>query len=59
MPDIIGIRFKDCGKIYDFEANGSGAEFKNGDPVIVESDLGLSIGSVSIERRTLKHLPEN
>ena len=28
MPDVIGIRFKDCGKIYDFEANGSGVEFK-------------------------------
>ena len=53
MPDVIGIRFKDCGKIYDFEANGSGAEFKKGDLVIVESDLGLSIGSVIIERRTV------
>ena len=53
MPDVIGIRFKDCGKIYDFEANGSGAEFKKGDCVVVESDLGLSIGSVIIERRTV------
>jgi len=53
MPDVIGIRFKDCGKIYDFEANGSGAEFKKGDLVIVESDLGLSIGSVIIGRRTV------
>ena len=54
MPDVIGIRFKDCGKIYDFEANGSGAEFKKGDLVIVESDLGLSIGSVIIGRRTVE-----
>ncbi|MCX5717746.1 MAG: stage 0 sporulation family protein [Nitrospirae bacterium] len=54
MPDVIGIRFKDCGKIYDFEANGSGSEFKKGDLVIVESDLGLSIGSVIIERRTVE-----
>ncbi|MDI6744413.1 MAG: stage 0 sporulation family protein [Thermodesulfovibrionales bacterium] len=54
MPDVIGIRFKDCGKIYDFEANGSGAEFKKGDCVVVESDLGLSIGSVIIEKRTVE-----
>jgi cell fate regulator YaaT (PSP1 superfamily) len=54
MPDVIGIRFKDCGKIYDFEANGSGLEFKKGDLVIVESDLGLSIGSVIIGRRTVE-----
>lgn len=54
MPDVIGIRFKDCGKIYDFEVNGSGAEFKKGDLIIVESDLGLSIGSVIIGRRTVE-----
>lgn len=54
MPDVIGIRFKDCGKIYDFEANGSGTEFKKRDCVVVESDLGLSIGSVIIERRTVE-----
>jgi len=54
MPDIIGIRFKDCGKIYDFEVNGSGEEFKKGDRVIVESDLGLSIGRVTTARRTVE-----
>src|SRR5574340_419009 len=54
MPAVIGIRFKDCGKIYDFEANGSGTEFKKRDCVVVESDLGLSIGSVIIERRTVE-----
>jgi len=54
MPDIIGIRFKDCGKIYDFEVNGSGEEFKKGDLIIVESDLGLSIGSVITARRTVE-----
>ncbi len=55
MPDVVGIRFKRCGKIYDFEVNGTGAEFKKGDFVVVESDLGLSIGSVVTER----HLVEN
>jgi len=54
MPDIIGIRFKRCGRIYDFEINGSGEEFKRGDLVIVESELGLSIGSVVAERRAVE-----
>jgi cell fate regulator YaaT (PSP1 superfamily) len=44
MPDIVGIRFKTCGKIYDFES--SGMELKPGDFVVVESDFGLSIGRV-------------
>ncbi|MDP2168510.1 MAG: regulatory iron-sulfur-containing complex subunit RicT [Thermodesulfovibrionales bacterium] len=44
MPDIAGIRFQPCGKIYDFDS--SGIELKKGDTVIVESDLGLSIGRV-------------
>ena len=44
MPNIIGIRFKSCGKIYDFEVNG--LEVTKGDRVIVESEFGLSIGQV-------------
>lgn len=55
MPDVIGIRFKSCGKIYDFEVNGTGIEFKKGDLVVVESDLGMSIGSVVIERRIVEN----
>jgi cell fate regulator YaaT (PSP1 superfamily) len=44
MPDVVGIRFKSCGKIYDFEVNG--IDIKEGDSVVVESDFGLSIGRV-------------
>lgn len=44
MPEVIGIRFKTCGKIYDFEANGLAV--RKGDRVIVESEFGLSIGTV-------------
>ncbi|MGO9380412.1 MAG: stage 0 sporulation family protein [Dissulfurispiraceae bacterium] len=50
MPDIIGIRFKSCGKVYDFEING--IEVKEGDHVIVESDFGLSLGKVIRGRHT-------
>ena len=44
MPEAVGIKFKRCGKIYDFEVNG--LEVKDGDAVVVESDFGLSIGTV-------------
>ncbi len=44
MPEIVGIRFKSGYKIYDFEVNTD--DIKAGDFVVVESDFGLSIGSV-------------
>ena len=47
MPDVVGIRFKRCGKIYDFEVNG--VEIHKGDLVVVESELGLNIGNVVTE----------
>ncbi len=45
MPDIVGIRFRSCGRIYDFDATG--IEIRQGDRVIVESEFGLSIGTVA------------
>jgi cell fate regulator YaaT (PSP1 superfamily) len=51
MPEIIGVRFKPCGKIYDFEVNG--LEVKKGDFVVVESELGLNIGNVVAERHAV------
>jgi cell fate regulator YaaT (PSP1 superfamily) len=47
MPDIVGVRFKPCGKIYDFETDG--IEVSKGDCVVVESELGLNLGSVVAE----------
>lgn len=44
MLTVVGIRFKNCGKIYDFEVNG--LEVRRGDRVIVDSEFGLGIGSV-------------
>jgi cell fate regulator YaaT (PSP1 superfamily) len=52
MPDIVGIRFKSCGKIYDFEVDG--IDVGRGDFVVVESDLGLNIGHIVIERHTIE-----
>jgi len=51
MPDVIGVRFKPCGKIYDFEIDGF--EVSKGELVVVESDLGVNIGNVVIERRAV------
>jgi cell fate regulator YaaT (PSP1 superfamily) len=44
VPDIVGIRFKSCGKIYDFDAGD--LALRRGDMVVIESELGLSIGAV-------------
>jgi len=52
MPDVIGVRFKPCGKIYDFEIDGF--EVNKGDLVVVESELGINIGNVVIERRAVE-----
>lgn len=50
LHSIVGIRFEPCGKVYCFRANGLG--LKKGERVVVESDLGVSIGRVVIEDYT-------
>lgn len=52
MPEVVGIRFKPCGKMYDFEVND--VEVKVGDCVIVESEFGLSSGKVVKGRRPVE-----
>jgi cell fate regulator YaaT (PSP1 superfamily) len=52
MPEVLGIRFKSCGKIYDFEANG--VEVIKGDLVVAESEFGVTIGNVIVERHTVE-----
>lgn len=44
MQNVVGVRFKDAGKIYDFDPNG--LEIKAGDLVIIDSDRGPGIGKV-------------
>lgn len=48
MPEVVGIRFKRCGKIYNFEVDG--IDIKQGDSVVVESEFGVGIGRVVVER---------
>jgi len=44
MPDIVGIRFKPCGKIYEFDS--SDLDLHQGDKIVIDSEFGLSIGTV-------------
>ncbi len=52
MPEVVGVRFKSCGKIYDFEVDG--IDVRPGDLVVVESELGLNIGRVVIEKHPVE-----
>ncbi len=49
MPIVIGIRFKDSGKIYYFDPKE--LELKPGEHVIVETVRGLELAKVASERR--------
>lgn len=47
MASIIGVRFRDVGKIYYFDPDGY--ELKNGDKVIVETSRGIECGEVAMK----------
>lgn len=51
MIDVIGVRFKQAGKIYYFDPGEF--EVKSGESVIVETIRGIEFGQVMIERREL------
>lgn len=47
MAEIVGIKFKDVGKVYYFSPNGM--TFQKGDKAIVETARGLECGEVATE----------
>ncbi|MCI7692809.1 MAG: stage 0 sporulation family protein [Oscillospiraceae bacterium] len=49
MTEIIGVRFKDVGKVYYFSP--SGISFKRGDKVIVETSRGVECGDIVLANR--------
>ncbi len=49
MAWIVGIRFRDVGKIYYFDPDGQ--KLKKGDKVIVETSRGVECGDVAMENR--------
>ncbi len=56
MNKVVGIRFKSAGKVYDFD---SGAfVLKRGDHVIVETEHGLSMGTVAKPPAVPDRMPE-
>lgn len=55
MSKKVGIRFKPAGKVYDFD---SGAfVLKCGDRVIVETEQGLSFGTVAVAPQPIEQAP--
>ena len=49
MAEVIGVRFKNVGKVYYFDPDGS--TLKKGDMVIVETARGIECGEVAMENR--------
>ena len=52
MTEIIGVRFKNAGKVYYFDPNGK--QIKTGQKVIVETAWGIECGEVALSNRKVK-----
>lgn len=52
MAEVIGVRFKDVGKVYYFDPDGK--TLKIGDMVIVETARGIECGEVAMENRQME-----
>lgn len=49
MSEIVGVRFKEVGKVYYFDPDG--VSLKKGDRVIVETARGIECGEVAMDNR--------
>ena len=49
MAQVVGIRFKDVGKVYYFDPDGM--QFKKGDRAIVETARGVECGEIALQNR--------
>ena len=49
MAEVIGVRFKEVGKVYYFDPGK--ATLKTGDTVIVETSRGVECGKVAIPNK--------
>jgi cell fate regulator YaaT (PSP1 superfamily) len=56
MVKIVGVRFKQAGKIYDFDCGAF--VLSPGDQVIVETEQGLSLGTVAEAPKIVEEPPE-
>jgi len=57
MSKVVGIRFRPAGKVYDFDS--AAFVLKRGDHVIVETDHGMSLGTVVVPPASREPLPED
>lgn len=51
MAEVIGVRFKEVGKVYYFDPDGQ--NLKKGDKVIVETVRGIECGEVAMDNREI------
>lgn len=51
MAEVVGVRFKEVGKVYYFDPNG--IECKNGETVVVETSRGIECGEIAMENREI------
>jgi len=51
MAEIIGVRFKNVGKVYYFDPHGK--QIKLGEQVVVETARGIECGEVALENREI------
>jgi cell fate regulator YaaT (PSP1 superfamily) len=56
MPTVVGVRFRACGKIYTFETGD--IDVGPGTRVVVDSEMGLSIGYVVTPKHTIERPEE-
>lgn len=52
MAEVIGVRFKEVGKVYYFDPNG--IQMKKGDMAVVETARGVECGEVAMENREIE-----
>lgn len=55
MPDVVGVRFNECGKIYDFKTDN--IAIIKGDLVVVELEFGLGIAQVITDKHSIDNPP--
>ncbi len=51
MAEVVGVRFKNVGKVYYFDPDGN--TLKKGDMVIVETARGVECGEIAMENRNI------
>jgi cell fate regulator YaaT (PSP1 superfamily) len=56
MPEVVGVRFRKSGKIYDFDPQS--LELKSGDRVVVETACGAELGEVAIVKQNCNPEPD-